>query len=91
MSKEVPTGEMAALMRSLSRQMDDLSKTLYTERRVLERRALEMKPWDKWLLNDMMSKMDEVETRLSFHLALSCVALVLSCVAFALSLFAACS
>lgn len=90
MSKEVPTGEMAALMRSLSRQIDDLSKTLYSEMRVLEMRALEMKPWDKRLLNDMMSKMDKVDSRLSFPFALSCVALALSCVAFALSLLAAC-
>lgn len=91
MSKEVPTGDMAALMRMLSRQMDDLSATLYSEMRVLEIRSLEMKPWDKRLLNDMMSKMDKVETRLSLPFALSCVALVLSCVAFALALFAACS
>ena len=86
MSKEVPTGEMASLMRSLSRQMDDLSKTIGRERV-----SLEMKPWDKWLLNNRMRRMDEVETRMSFHLALSCVALALSCVALALSLLAACS
>ena len=84
MSKEVPTGEMAALMRTLSRQIDEMSKTLYSERRVLEMRALEMKPWDKALLGEMRRDMDKVEPRLS-------LSLVLSCVAFALALFAACS
>lgn len=92
-SKRATYDEIRVFMVELRDRVDTISKDVgYLSRKIdwlpLEirngMRPHEMKPWERALLDEMRSEIDEVEPRLS-------LSLVLSCVAFSLALFAACS